>query len=306
MRAAEPVSLGSSELHHHPQMAPSMHHRMILRARPEMRRPLSITGVAVMRLEVDPGRPTVAHDHDVLELAFIESGSLEQCIGERSFTCQAGSLLIMPTGCRHAYRGGSRGAVLWNILIDQGNLVQPDLPSPLRGYLPRIFPAPGTAPSLVSDLSLQPFLSVIAEEQGNGNTGWVQVVAAHIRVIAIAIARAMAQQCPTPEQVGDSRLDALCQEIEDSPARPWPVTELAAKSGLGRTGLTRAFLRLKQCSPARYVRLARLRSARAMIADGLPIMQAAKACGYVSTAALTHAARRTTDSTPGSWRGVGK
>lgn len=280
-----------------------MAERKILRIRPVLRRALAIAGAAVMRVEQPAGEVTPEHSHDLLELAFLERGTQVQQVDGRELALRPGCLLVMPLGCRHGYRVGAGGSLLWNLLIDREHLPRPFLPAAQARRLERLLAPPGSPPFLLADVALAAPLAGFHREQERTEPGWVQAAAAQLALAAVAMVRALDAQEAGPALAGDRRLDALCQAIEAEPGRDWSLAELGRRSGLERGALIRAFTAATGSPPARFVRQARLRQARALIQGGAGLAQAAAASGYGSAAALAHAARRATGGTPASWRG---
>jgi AraC-like DNA-binding protein len=78
-------------------------------------------------------------------------------------------------------------------------------------------------------------------------------------------------------------------------------SELEAVAGLGRYALARQFRSCFGTSPYRYLVMRRLDRARALIAAGTPLCEAALAAGFADQSHLTRHFRRTYGLAPGRW-----
>lgn len=77
--------------------------------------------------------------------------------------------------------------------------------------------------------------------------------------------------------------------------------ELEAVTGLSRYALARQFRACLGTSPYRYLVLRRLDRARGMIRAGVPLVDAALACGFADQSHLTRHFRRAFGIAPGQW-----
>jgi AraC-like DNA-binding protein len=83
--------------------------------------------------------------------------------------------------------------------------------------------------------------------------------------------------------------------------RPVRSSELEAATGLGRYALARQFRACFGTSPYRYLVMRRLDRARALIAAGTPLSEAALAAGFADQSHLTRHFKRTSGLAPGRW-----
>lgn len=263
-----------------------------LRPRPGLRPTLGIVGLAAMRLELPAGLAQADHGHDVIELAWIESGSLAHRLGPEVLPGCPGSLLVVPVGREHAYAVAPEGAVLWNLLLDPQRLALPPLPRPLARHLAILLPVAGGAALLLPEVDLAAPLRGLLAEQSARAPGWEQAMAAHLRLALIAAARALESGRGRALDAGDARIEALRRRLDERPALAWDLARMGREAGLGRSGLTRAFRRHTGLSPMGYLRQARLRQARALLDDGATLAEAARVVGYGEASALARARRR--------------
>ena len=89
--------------------------------------------------------------------------------------------------------------------------------------------------------------------------------------------------------------------IDADPAAAHSLDELARQAGLSRYQALRGFARLTGLTPHAYVIQRRIAAARAMIARGQPIADAAAACGFADQSHLTRAFTRRFGLSPGAY-----
>lgn len=89
---------------------------------------------------------------------------------------------------------------------------------------------------------------------------------------------------PVPAQVADARaLDTARAALAEAPARPWTLTELAARAHLAPRTFTRRFRDETGTSVHRWLVTERLERARALLESGdLPVAAVAQAVGFTS------------------------
>lgn len=263
-----------------------------LRPRPGLHPTLAIAGLAMMRIEPDPADTLDEHGHDVLELAWVERGALAHRLDGRPVSGAAGSLLVIPLGAVHRYDLVAGPVLLWNLLIDPERLGEPRLPRPLDRHLPALLPAPGGPGLGIADVDLAAACHGLWAEQTARAPGWPQAMAAHLRLLLIAAARALEADRARPLPRGSPRIEALRRRLDEAPQCAWDLTAMAREAGLGVPGLVRAFRRHTGTTPMAYLRRARVQRARALIDDGAALTEAARAVGYGGASALARARRR--------------
>lgn len=92
--------------------------------------------------------------------------------------------------------------------------------------------------------------------------------------------------------------ECLLDRLEHPPS----LDELAALAGLSRFQLLRQFARAHGLPPFAWLQQQRLHRARALIAGGLPLSEAALACGFADQSHLNRHFVRCFGFTPGAWR----
>lgn len=100
----------------------------------------------------------------------------------------------------------------------------------------------------------------------------------------------------------DPQLGAVVTAIHADPGHPWTLVELARRAAMSRSAFALRFSAVVGMPPMSYVAAARMRSARARLADGESVSVVANAFGYGSEAAFSRAFSRITGQTPGRMR----
>lgn len=91
------------------------------------------------------------------------------------------------------------------------------------------------------------------------------------------------------------------ERLDDDPAAPVCLAELAAAAGMSRFQLLRAFARETGLPPHAYRLSMRVQRARRLIQSGMPLAEAALAAGFGDQSHMNRAFLRHTGATPGAW-----
>ncbi len=89
--------------------------------------------------------------------------------------------------------------------------------------------------------------------------------------------------------------------IDEDPAAPVTLADLAAASGLGRFQLLRSFARSVGLTPHAYLVQRRVETARHLIVEGAALADAAAAAGFADQSHMTRAFARRFGLTPGAY-----
>jgi AraC-like DNA-binding protein len=119
-----------------------------------------------------------------------------------------------------------------------------------------------------------------------------------------AVAELLAATAGAPAPPGRLDLGALGRvraRLAAEPARPLPLVALERLSGLDRWTLARQFRAAYGTSPSRFRTLRQLDRARALIAGGTALAEAALAAGFADQSHLTRQFKRAYGLTPGRW-----
>lgn len=100
----------------------------------------------------------------------------------------------------------------------------------------------------------------------------------------------------------DPQLGAAIAAVHRDPGHAWSLTELARHAAMSRSAFAARFGEVVGEPPMAYVTGARMRAARAFLAQGQSVAVVAAAHGYGSEAAFSRAFARVTGETPGRVR----
>ena len=128
---------------------------------------------------------------------------------------------------------------------------------------------------------------------------------------ALACEQALVQSCGLlvarhtthrPRTTSDFSVDAARRRLSEEWMAPPSLAQLAADAGVSRFQLLRRFTQGVGCTPHAWLTQQRVERARALIAAGSPLAEAASACGFADQAHMTRLFTRQFGFTPGAWR----
>jgi len=94
---------------------------------------------------------------------------------------------------------------------------------------------------------------------------------------------------PADDRVGDapSAIQRARTKIDDDPTAPVSLFDLARETGLSRFQVLRGFAKATGLTPHAYLVQRRIAMARRLIAQGMPLAEAAAACGFADQSHMT-------------------
>jgi AraC-like DNA-binding protein len=217
-----------------------------------------------------------AHDDEAL-LSYAAEGSCTQIMADRSWMVLPAHAVWMPPGVVHGTLASPRGCRLVTVRFPVP--IPADLPreccvievSPLLASLVRAWEA--SAPDDEARLSSLRFL--IYDE----------------------VRRAVPQDLGLP-RVRDPRLLRVTDALQNDPTDPRGLDALARVAGMSRRSFIRHFQTQAGMGFAEWRRRLRLLMTRQMMAEGVPVTEAAMALGYGSASAYIAMVRRELGVTP--------
>ena len=179
-------------------------------------------------------------------------------------------------------------------------------PHPLIAQLPRIIHLPARA--TLGD-PLRSVVDLLGAEVQRDGASFGPAVPALLDLLIIYTLRAWyAAEAERGAQgwaraLQDSAVRAALENIQQSPAAPWTVAQLAAASGLSRTAFAREFRTLVGEPPMTYLNRWRMTIAAQLLREtDLPIESVAERVGYGSPFAFGKAFKRSMGDAPGAYR----
>jgi AraC-like DNA-binding protein len=132
------------------------------------------------------------------------------------------------------------------------------------------------------------------------------------RIEALACEEALVHACglllerhttarPAPA-AATARLDAVRERLGDGLLQPPSLAELARLAGLSRFQLLRRFAALHGLTPHAWLLQQRCERVRGLVAQGVPLAEAAAAAGFADQSHMTRAFTRQYGFTPGAWQ----
>lgn len=124
--------------------------------------------------------------------------------------------------------------------------------------------------------------------------------------VLLSVIRAWAENgCAStgwPSRSNDPFLDRVIDAIHEHPGREWTVESLAGVGAMSRSVFAARFHDALGRSPASYVTVVRMETAKTMLDDGRSVAATARELGYGSDEGFSRAFRRATGMTPSAWR----
>ncbi|MBO9687208.1 MAG: AraC family transcriptional regulator [Mitsuaria chitosanitabida] len=255
--------------------------------------PSRLVGIEVVR--ADTARAFARHVHDQFGIGLIDRGAQKSASGRGMVEAGAGDLITVNPGEVHDGTPiGDHGrswrmlyldpervfelaadvtgrAVSREVEFTRPTLKDTRLARRFEALFPALIAAPTAAPSMQAESALLMLLADLLSPR----SGDAPIAAATI----------------TPAR---ARLD-------DDPASEVDLATLAADAGLSRFQFLRAFSRATGLTPHAYLIQRRLQRARALIARGLPLADAAAASGFCDQSHLTRHFVRCFGLSPGAY-----
>ncbi|GAA3558584.1 hypothetical protein GCM10022197_12400 [Microlunatus spumicola] len=223
-------------------------------------------GVAVAAWPVVVADPVPPHVHDFVELALVTTGTARHSTAAGASVLGAGDVVVVRPGAWHAYFPGPEGPCeVINVYLG---------PETLHADLAWVLDDPRLARLLLVGGRLDPPLAEVPRRRVEG---WLHQLAqeqaapdrrlnaALLQCALVEVSRATAQcgSVAPPALSGPVR-DVLLAMTEDL-ARPWSVTELAARAGLSTSALHRQFREQLGSGPVERLTLLRAEAAATLL-----------------------------------------
>jgi len=232
------------------------------------------------------------HTHDQFGIGVILRGAQQSFSGRGIVEAQAGDPITVNPGEVHDGSPlGARGRS-WRMLYFDPPALRAPLGAVTEGRADGIELA---HPALRDPASATRFLSLFRTltERGGGNSE-IEGSENLLLLLSRLVNRPRPDRPVAPGAIGQARA-----RIDDDPAAPLSLVELAAIGGISRFQLVRGFAKLTGFTPHAYLVQRRLQSARRLILQGTPLAEAAQAAGFSDQSHMTRLFVRSYGMTPG-------
>lgn len=244
-------------------------------------------------LRIDSALQFTRHYHDSYGVGVIDAGAHRSASGRGSVDAFAGHVITTNPGEIHDGRPLGCARRRWRILyapVATPLLRDDDTDRTIEFDAPVIAdPAAQRAVLRLMDrieaATLRPHAGarLACEEAFAGLVGWLQ------------------RRAPAPSRTPSAALRHARAALEASVGEPPSLATLAAHAGLSRYQLLRQFAQAYGLTPFAWLQQQRLAHARAAIARGHTLAQAAAEAGFADQSHLTRLFRRHFGMTPGQW-----
>lgn len=255
--------------------------------------PSRLPGVEVVR--ADTARAFARHVHDQFGIGLIDRGAQKSASGRGMVEAGAGDLITVNPGEVHDGAPIGDHGRSWRMLyLDPERLFELAADLTGRAFTRDIeFTHPTLQDARLARRFEALFLALIAEPASAPS---LQADTALLMLLADLLSPRSSETPVTPASITPART-----RLDDDPTRDVDLATLAADAGLSRFQFLRAFSRATGLTPHAYLIQRRLQLARALIASGLPLADAAAASGFCDQSHLTRHFVRCFGLSPGAY-----
>ncbi|MFS8045568.1 helix-turn-helix domain-containing protein [Rhizobium sp. BR 314] len=252
-----------------------------------------LAGVEAVKAETGHSFPK--HTHDQFGIGLIDAGAQASLSGRGMVRAEAGDIIsVNPNEVHDGMPVGDSRA--WSMLYFDPRVIADLLQNIGEGRMSEVeFPSPVIRNAeLVSKFrTLFPLLiDQSAPQDGLLRDG----------LLLSLVARVMSESRPSLRDVAVPAAIGRARElIDDDPAAPFTLAELANVCGLSQFQFLRAFSKATGLTPHAYLLQRRIQEARRLIALGMPLAEAAFACGFADQSHMTRLFVRNFGVSPGAY-----
>jgi AraC-like DNA-binding protein len=234
------------------------------------------------------------HTHDTYGIGFLSAGGQISASGRGQVAAEAGQLITVNPGEVHDGAPLGRTARSWHMLYLTPALVSESLSDLVSTVDDLEFEHPVFIDPAVRTL-LGSLHHCLETAQGHEDAERFR------EVLILLLGRTLTHSTVAPAPLPAS-LQRVRQRLDDDPASPADLKDLARDAGLSRFQLIRAFLRHTGLTPHAYLMQRRALLSRSLLSTGLAPAEVAAACGYVDQSHMHREFRRRFGLTPGAYR----
>jgi AraC-like DNA-binding protein len=254
----------------------------------------------VQAVEADTRHTFARHTHDQFGIGVIGRGAQKSASGRGQVEAGPGDTITVNPGEVHDGAPIGDAGRAWQMLYFDPPVVADALLDVSEG---RTRNHEFTRPVMHDPRIAQRFLTLFAAMTG-AHASHAAMLREELLLTLLADAmcgRQAGVQTPGP---GASEIALAQRRIDDDPAAPLTLAELAQECDLSRFQFIRAFSRATGLTPHAYLVQRRIMTARRFIAQGLPLAEAAVASGFADQSHMTRLFVRQFGISPGMYAGA--
>ena len=228
------------------------------------------------------------HTHDDFGIGLIERGAQKSASGRGVVEAGPGDIITVNPGEVHDGKPFDASGRRWRMLyVEPARLLDA-----ARDVAPGVsfeFTAPVIRDAVLADRFRALFNAVTMDDALPADT------------TLLALAAQLVQPVPRGRPALVAGVLAARERIDDDPATPLTLADMAAAAGLGRYQFLRAFTRLTGLPPHAYLLQRRVQQARGLVRGGMALADAAMASGFADQSHMTRCFTRSFGLTPGAF-----
>ncbi|MFK3778159.1 AraC family transcriptional regulator [Agrobacterium sp. NPDC089420] len=253
----------------------------------------TMPGVAAVAADSDRAFPR--HMHDQFGIGLIERGAQKSLSGRGMVEAGAGHVITVNPGEVHDGIPLGEGGRAWRMLYLDIDIVRDAIADVCeKDHGSFEFPYPVDARPLARRFNAV-FSAMTAKEQPGETLHGDETLLMLLAGAMETVAKSPAMAAPDPIRRAKSSID-------DDPARPFRLTDLAGQAGMSQFRFLRAFARTTGLTPHSYLLQRRIHLARHALAGGTPPAEAAFAAGFADQSHLNRVFVRQFGVTPAVYR----
>lgn len=230
------------------------------------------------------------HTHDQFGIGVILRGAQKSMSGRGIVEAEAGDVIAVNPGEVHDGSPLGENGRAWQMLYFD--------PAALADAFRTLTDSAGTElahPAMRDATTARYFLSLFRTmTDPHGGHSEIEGRENLLLLLARLVERRDNERAGAPKAIEQARA-----RIDDDPAAPLSIGELAAIGGVSQFQLMRGFSKITGLTPHAYLVQRRLQKARRMIADGTTLADAAQASGFSDQSHMTRMFVRTYGMSPG-------
>jgi AraC-like DNA-binding protein len=251
----------------------------------------------VYATDIDSGRHYGRHWHATYGLGLMDAGAHRSSSSRGAVEAFAGDIVATNPGEVHDGRPLGGPSRRWRTVYLEPEVVA-SLAAGSGGRADVAFDA-----AAFGDARLRRVLQRLLRELDAWSAGGTDALACEeALVLACGLMLRDHASTPPPADAGAAPLPRVLERLADDAARAPTLAELAHLAGLGPFQLLRRFRAAHGTTPHAWLLQHRAERARALIAQGRPLADAAASCGFADQPHLTRVFVQRFGFTPGAWR----